>query len=86
MIHHGEPLISSFPNSSISFHFPLGLRACYRLKRRPLAHSPHVSRAPTDPATARLLHEFEEALVLTGIVEVKESIFYVAGVNFQFEN
>jgi len=36
----------------------------------------------SDPKEALLVHKFTEVLGLTGIIEVKEDVFYVAGSNF----
>jgi hypothetical protein len=38
--------------------------------------------SPSDPKDAVLVHKFDEVSVLTGIIEVKEDVFYVAGGNF----
>lgn len=37
---------------------------------------------PSDPKEAVLIHKFEEVRGLTGIIEVKEDVFYVTGSNF----
>lgn len=37
---------------------------------------------PSDPKEVVLVHKFEEVLGLTGIIEVKEDVFYVTGSNF----
>ncbi|CZR65099.1 uncharacterized protein PAC_14999 [Phialocephala subalpina] len=37
---------------------------------------------PSDPKEAVLVHKFEDVLGLSGVVEVKEDVFYVAGSNY----
>jgi hypothetical protein len=37
---------------------------------------------PSDPKEALLVHKFEDVFGLTGIIEAKEDVFYVAGSNY----
>jgi sugar lactone lactonase YvrE len=38
--------------------------------------------SPSDPKEAVLVHKFDEVLAVTGIIEVKEDVFYVGGGNY----